>query len=421
MKRFNYKEIKEIWGEFFNKSCIFNDDVAETIFYQLCGAKLKNVRLQYGGKQILIRLHLFIIQPSSTGKGQAVYPTSSLCKQIGLSLSIYTETTDAGLVGTVTHNKNKKDKERNHTIVEGALFDRNILVFNEGESLLRSGADFNKNIYQILQNACDDPGIVSKRMAFAPIEYETQTALIITSYFEENFNHSLLKKGLLQRVLLIVKNFSEEQIKKINVFLADSTTKETEDFDVPQELVEFFGELSQIEGTIFSELEASKHFIQRFEEIFESKLTKIHADKKELLYSFLTRWNKAVFKFAAIIAVLNGRSKINSQDVDEAFAICDKYINSAINLITRLHKPEEDVAFESIVEFLDHCSGEKFDKGKEQMGKLVCKNPRLDKIGINKMWKYIDLAVVRGIIKKEVDPNVPNKYIFFLPKSEPAE
>jgi hypothetical protein len=422
MERLDYKKMMNIWKEYFNKFCIFNDDIAETIFYQLCGVKMKKVKFQYGGEPISLRLSSFVIQPSGTGKGQAIKPMKMLCEQIDVSTIILTESTDAGLVGTIIPIKKKNDGlDDKDNIIFGALGDKQIIVFNEGEALLKSGADFNRNIYQILQNACDDPGHVSKRMALGLIEYDTESILMISSYFEKDFNHSLLNKGLLQRVLLIVKNFSEEQVKQINAFLAKSTIKKLEGVGIPQELVDFFSNISQIEETIFCEIEASNHFICRFEEIFDSKLTKIHADKKELLYSFLTRWNKAVFKFAAILAVLNGRNKITSQDVDEAFDICDKYITGAINLIIKLHKPEEDTAFEAIVKFLEHQQEKKFDKGKEQMGKLICKNPKLEKIGINKMWDYIDLAVGRKIICKENSKNVPNKYIFFLPKEKTAD
>jgi hypothetical protein len=419
MKNISRTEAFQKWLDYFKNFCIHNDDIAETLFYQICGIKLRNAKIQYAGQPISLVIHQFIIQPSGSGKGQSIKPLIKICEKINISHIVLTHTTDAGLEGTIrplNPKEKKQDENSDETtkIIYGVLKDKDIVVFNEGEALLQTGKDFNKDVYQILQNATDTQGMVSKKLALGEIEYKTNSTIIITSYFVENFNYALLNKGLLQRVCVLTKNFNKNQIKEIMYFLSDSIADTKEIPEVPKELIDFFNNLENIQTTLVCSLTANKYLKKIFDEMIDEKIGKVNEEKEELLLSFFTRWHNIILKIATQITIMDHKQKIEQESIDEAIRIFDKHGDSIINLINELIKPEEETYLEAITDFIS--IQKRYSDGKTKMASEIRKN--YYKLGINKIQKYIDVAVKRKLIKLETHPTLPNKFIYMLPNDE---
>ncbi|MCX6803784.1 MAG: hypothetical protein NTY48_04415 [Candidatus Diapherotrites archaeon] len=412
-----FNQLTESWRRYFNQYCIYNDDVADLTWLQIAGAMAKNARLQYAGDNISLRVNSCIIQPPSSGKGQSNKPVKEICSKVSLSFVQYTETTDAGLVGTVLPPRRQGQAP---AVVAGALASSDFLVFTEGECILRSGADFNRNMHQILQNATDDPGLVGKRMAHGEINYITNTAVMITSYFVPDFNYALLNKGLLQRVFLVYKDFTTKQIKGIQDFLTNSTVVGVNNEPVPDELIQFFLNLSTKKVTLKCDDKAAEAFKILFAEFGDKKRSFVSEGGIDLLNSFLTRFHKTVFKIAGILALTSNRETILLEDLTDALKFGEMHVDSAIRLINGAKDPEFELTEKAIVSFLKKQHGGAYCEGKVKFA-VAIHDGDLPTMGVQKLYGYIDRAEAKGTIVCEKDLVAPNKFVYRLPGGDTAK
>lgn len=163
------------------------------------------IRLPTGDSHLDLRVHVFWIQPSRSGKSIAWNYIGEVLKAIDIPSVMYSAGTDAGLVGTIEEVKDK-DGNIETKPVEGLLSGRKCLNFDEGSMILAPGKHSQDTVL-FLQTACNavgsDNNIITKHMRNnVTIENESLISLWITTYPPKGVKEYVLTKGIFQRVLL---------------------------------------------------------------------------------------------------------------------------------------------------------------------------------------------------------------------------
>jgi len=168
------------------------------------------------------RIHVFWIQGSRSGKSVSWGVINKLMKELDLETDVYTEGTDAGLIGSWERVEGTERGESEMVLRPGLLAGQKALNFDEGSLLLKPGK-FSQNTVLYLQTACNSIGseenIMRKHNVGDPIEIESMVSLWITTYPPDGVKEYVLHKGIFQRVLLfwrtwgmdLRQNISEER------------------------------------------------------------------------------------------------------------------------------------------------------------------------------------------------------------------
>ena len=163
------------------------------------------------------RVHVFWIQSSRTGKSVSWGFIAKVLRDVGLLPEIYTEGTDAGLIGG--WERVETDEGVELTPTEGLLSGHKMLNFDEGSILLKPGK-FSQNTVLYLQTACNAIGseenILKKHTKDGPIELESMVSLWITTYPPQGVKEYVLNKGIFQRVLLFWRDWTVDMRQRIS-------------------------------------------------------------------------------------------------------------------------------------------------------------------------------------------------------------
>ncbi len=167
---------------------------------------LPYVRLPTGDTHLDLRVHVFWIQPSRTGKSIAWNFISDVMKEAEIPFELFASGTDAGLIGSTNAilDENKKPTGEYET-VEGLLAGRKAINFDEGSILLTPNKHGQETVLY-LQTACNPVGsgnnTLVKHMKGNKIECPSLVSLWITTYPPKGVKEYVLTKGIFQRVLL---------------------------------------------------------------------------------------------------------------------------------------------------------------------------------------------------------------------------
>lgn len=121
-----------------------NNELIGTILKHVIMGKYFTTKFRFKNVEpITTKIHLTVIQESSSGKSESLKPLQYVSNKLKLSCSDYTQTTDAGLVGTMIKKPKKIiDKEIKDGIyttpfepLYGRLYDTDILSFSEAQDL----------------------------------------------------------------------------------------------------------------------------------------------------------------------------------------------------------------------------------------------------------------------------------------------
>lgn len=156
-KKSLFFELKKCWDEYFDCICYFNPEYSSILFHVLL-SKLLRYKIVYNNDLIDPTLHAFVIMVSGTGKGQGTKALIEFIKswedEFGLNVEVYTETTDAGLVGTrkseveIKEIKEKmKDRKRKQLV---RILNNMLISIQEDKKLDNKMKEkLQKNIYNI--------------------------------------------------------------------------------------------------------------------------------------------------------------------------------------------------------------------------------------------------------------------------------
>ena len=221
------KALIDRYVELFERRVKKQPDFAELTLHILIGQlpSIKKMRIIVGENEIDLRISGCFFKPSGSGGGRGFNFMARIAKEIESNFRIVTEITDAALIGTSDEVKGyspeKKGMVTEKRIERGALDPRhnppiNIIAMSEAD-LLFSGtrSEYKKNAmlyYQIALNpmGTEDNHLAKKLGRGMWIDCYPNISLMLMSYPPDNWLVTIVKRGFLQRMIIIYNEFSTE-------------------------------------------------------------------------------------------------------------------------------------------------------------------------------------------------------------------
>ncbi len=171
----------------FSQTSMKNEMPGLLSFFFIQGqTSLPYIRLPTGDTHLDLRVHVFWIQPSRTGKSIAWNFISDIMEQAEIPFELFASGTDAGLIGSTNAILDENNKPTGEVeTVEGLLAGRKAINFDEGSILLTPNKHSQETVLY-LQTACNPVGsgnnTLVKHMKGNKIECPSLVSLWITTY-----------------------------------------------------------------------------------------------------------------------------------------------------------------------------------------------------------------------------------------------
>lgn len=355
-----YLEARNRYIDLASSRAYLNDKMNAGMFLSLTGAAAHDRGFEI---QVLNRLdpriHTLLIQPSRSGKGAAMAVANHFADMMGLSYTQEVQITDAALVGTVDGKIDQRNREKGYSaedpefvnpLILGAFGLYKVITFPEAKQMFKVGAH-REDLMEIIQMALDSPGFVSKRLANNfPIKYKTDSTIIGTTYFLDEFEEILLKQGVFQRMMIMVDPFGIEKRMKLNKALIkkpDALIDYDKFMPAMQELADEVQEKMKSfhSGHVFERSESGEEALLKLEKERIGLIQNQFIGKdRELMLPYTTSVNNTHQKLACVAAILNGSDEITRREVLETQQDVEASFNCVINdIISRVSgvKPEK--------------------------------------------------------------------------------
>lgn len=322
----DYKLLKE-YNSIFDRYCYNSPFIGMQTFLLIMGQLFKDKKISKGDSFFDLRTHVLLIQPSGSGKSEALNFVELLCDKLGLKVISSTDYTDAGLVGGV-ESKPPKKKDTEAEFKEGALQEADILSMDEASVLFRDNTPFALHARVYLQKAMNHyeskSNHILRLLRDGRISFYPHASIWLTTVMPKEF-YSVLDSGFLQRMLI---NIEEEDIEKRKVNANEDINRI--DFTKPY-ITEGFSEHTQRIETLANKLiqlknyhefctlnvpESNRELIKEIsKEMFEAIGTIPDQEKIKHLASFGTRYMIQIYKVAYLLAMSRHSKEMLEKDV----------------------------------------------------------------------------------------------------------
>ena len=211
----------DVWMNLWKKQIHLQDDVGELYCLTVASQMFRHVKIQRNQVEDDIRIHPCVIMPSGTGKSEGNTFTANFCKRcpsVNLNCALPEEFSNSTMIGTFNSSKYQYnlssklqpgDEEYLDPNRLGLLGTHNFIMFDEGENILKPSQRA-EGIQRILQHAMNRHGsetnLVTNDLVNSTIECQPNCSIAITSYYLNEFKTTLLDRGLLQRMVIIIKS-----------------------------------------------------------------------------------------------------------------------------------------------------------------------------------------------------------------------
>jgi len=333
----------DLWRKYWNSIVIRQPLTCE--MYAMCAGSqlLKHVTVvKQGGVEEDIRVNPCIIMPSGTGKSEGNDILATFARQIGLVFTSVDRYNDAVLVGSVIkaaidynlkNRKNPGDPGYMDPDEKGILRKSHFVVFDEGENILKTSKE-TEGAQRYLQKAMNrhnsEGNYVSNNLVGYQIGGYPDCSIVITSYYLEEFQETLLDRGLLQRMVVLIQeeNYDtrtaiiDSTIDGIPTYEDIKTTKanirglKNARLDLIQKLVD---EARQVRDYHIDT--ESMSLTREAKEIMKSGVNELRelmpfmTGQKQIWESMVTRMAINLLKISAIHAMVNYRKYVDVPDV----------------------------------------------------------------------------------------------------------
>ena len=318
--RFGDKLIED-YLDLFNSYSIKNELYGRISLHAILGQAIcKRVYYQMGARRIDTRVHLLLIKPQGTGKGAGYGLVLKMAKAVGLNFQSLTESTDAGLVGTLD-----RDENGNRIILDGLLKTADMIGMEEASVLFDYTNEFSKKnmtYMQITMNALEDSScFISKKLGPELIEFKPHASFILLTYPPDRLVDKLLKTGFMDRIICIFEEVTLEDRLSVIEIMSRRTSVSDDDYkkkfkDVESRLkavIRYFTE-TNISTRIVIPDKVHDVMIQVIQE-FAMKILDASPKAREKLEHFISRLYEVLMKLAIHHAVLNIRRELDVSDV----------------------------------------------------------------------------------------------------------
>jgi len=355
-----FESIKYTWRNYINYYVVGNEELKEILFHVFLGILMTHKGYCYIEKseKKSMRVHLFMIQDSGTGKSELMAALTKILNEFIPEKSKIRRTVkdnEASLTGTIYRaireeaiKERKKGlategdyvpmKTKDEIIIKkGMLSTLLALIWDEGSVLLKSSA-YMDILTDIFQGVMDEPGHVSKGMRLDSIEYNSNTTIVAGSYMFPEFKTTMMTKGFLQRMFIFYKIFNKEEKRniRINVNLMKTFT----DINQPKKLIEgmkrFVNQIPERKDEVGQTIDYIKfnpqdvlEFDHDLEYIYKNYIEhKFVGDKQTIFETFYSRLHLLIDKIAAQRAIIYGRNEVIAEDMQYAKELGLKHIKS---------------------------------------------------------------------------------------------
>ena len=306
--------------EIFNTYSIANEAYGKISFHVILGQALRQIHFAVGSRKIDIRVHLLLIKPQGTGKGAGYTFVERISKDLDLRFQSLTESTDAGLVGTVVYDPATKQ----NVVVPGLLHSADIVGMEEASVLFDYANEFSKKNMTYMQQAMnplwDASNTITKKLGTETIEIHPHASFVLTTYPPDRLVDKLLKTGFVDRVIPIFEDVTLADrlavIRKLSeIFNYDKALYEAKYLSVVkrfQKVIEFGTKTGQQYITVTDDIH--KLMLQIIEE-FAMKILDASPKAREKLEHFITRLYEVLFRLAAHHALISLRKHLDVSDI----------------------------------------------------------------------------------------------------------
>jgi len=314
------KELIDTYLDVFNSYSFKNELYGTISLHVLLGQALcQNVCYEMGSRRIDPRVHMLLIKPQGTGKGAGYDFVDKIARKIGLNFKSLTESTDAGLVGTL-------EKDGKETIVvPGLLQDADIVGMEEASVLFDYASEFSKKnmtYMQITMNALEGSSCrISKKLGTQLIDFKPHASFILLTYPPDKLVDKLLKTGFIDRVIPIFEDVTLvdrlEVIRKMSEHIVSYTpTKENKEKEelLISSLTHIINKYTNRKKRILITEDIKNALLGVIEE-FSMQILDASPKAREKLEHFISRLYETLIKLAIHHAILSGRTNIELKDI----------------------------------------------------------------------------------------------------------
>ena len=225
------RELVRLYVEQFGQRVKRHEGFAELTLHCIIGQlpAVKKMRISVGSNELDLRISGCFFKPSGSGGGRGFNFMSTIARGLTLNYRVITEITDAALIGTCSEEKEYDPQKKGMVITQkidrGALDPTdndpdhppiNIVAMNEADILFSgSASEFKKNAmlyYQIALNTMDtEDNKLTKKLAHGEwIEFNPNCSLMLMSYPPDSFYDTIVKRGFLQRMVILNSEFGTQ-------------------------------------------------------------------------------------------------------------------------------------------------------------------------------------------------------------------
>lgn len=427
-------ELFDLWKKYFHFYVARNEHLERPLFHSFIGTILsgENHRIMYaeGKKYRSVRIPVLILQPSGTGKSEAMVALEQSVKEISsacnldLKTEYTTEMTAAGLLGS----PNRKKDVANY----GALKTCNLICIDESSSLFENKEHIRgarNAVMMALDEHGNGMGWVSKRLGSLPfpIEYFTYTTVVAGSYWERGglMEYSILNEGFFQRFSHVFKPYNEKEQRRIREAIMDLKLYDPSDDIKPVQ--------TGIENKVAELLATSKRYPQVRENNYYLKFThntkelsrmlekvirkqtkdRFNDTKQMILGTFANRALLFADRYATQYAILNNQDEMDTESYKYAVDMIGDHLSNAVQVLKSLGKVGDEpdnmrtITIQKIVRYYTGISGginqtallDELMKYKEGHGWDLGKNPTRNFIA--ELVRKKELKMKKGV-KKEL-------------------
>ncbi len=307
--------------EVFDMYSFKNQNYGRMSLHVILGQALKNVYYRVGARKIDARVHLLLIKPSGTGKGAGYGFVVRMAEKIGLDFQHLTESTDAGLAGSLDHYDEKlKEWIVNHGLLETA----DIVGMEEASTIFDYSSQFSKKnltYLQIAMNPLDDVSCcITKRLAAETIEFKPHASFILLSYPPDKLEDAIAKRGIIQRFITIFEEVTLED-RMDNIRQAMKNVNKSSEIDIDKSFNSIVHRLMSVvkryekDEMCFNISNKSNEAIYNVVSELVGMILRATPIAREKLEEFTHRFYETLTKLAIHHAILSLRTEVQIQDV----------------------------------------------------------------------------------------------------------
>ena len=312
------------WMTLFQSHSLNNPEYARFTLHTIIGQIFRNIYFRVGARKIDIRTHLLLLQPSGTGKGAGYGISCDFMEKMGRLVAKLTHSTDAGLIGSYQYDPTTKTMEK----IDGILKDADFMTMEEANVLFDNVDEHSKKTAIYIQVSCNSifdtsNEIHKKLLSGDTIKVNPKCSWFLLTYKPNALLETILKTGLIQRFIVVIRDVGFEERKDIINHMFDQLNINTvEDYkEFQQSVFSRLKVVSKYMGGKKKEIKMSnsaKENLRRISLEMSDMILESSLRSREKLEEFIHRFSEHLIRISIHHAIL--RLSDTVEIIDTAYA-----------------------------------------------------------------------------------------------------